>query len=127
VLDKIPILKTAFQDVSGAEVLRRLSAVPVSTWSYKAEGEGVRHMGPVAQDFAAAFYLGNDDKHITTIDEGGVALAAIQELYRENQELKAALAALQARVAGMASAHAHATRHGRSTTSKSGKRAQVIF
>lgn len=126
-LDKIPILKTAFQDVSGAEVLRRLSAVPVSTWSYKAEGEGVRHMGPVAQDFAAAFHLGNDDKHITTIDEGGVALAAIQELYRENQELKAALAALQARVAGMAPAHAHATTHGRRSTHNGVKQAKVPF
>src|SRR5579884_1922036 len=76
--------KTAFQDVSGAEVLRHLSAVPITTWSYKTEGETVRHMGPMAQDFAAAFQLGADDKHITTIDEGGVALAAIQELYRQN-------------------------------------------
>jgi len=33
----------------------------------------------MAQDFRAAFDLGEDDKHISTIDEGGVALAAVQE------------------------------------------------
>ena len=39
----------------------------------------------MAQDFYAAFGLGADDKHITTVDEGGVALAAIQGL---NQKLE---------------------------------------
>jgi len=58
----------------------------------------VRHIGPMAQDFAAAFRVGSDDTHITTVDESGVALAAIQQLYRENQELKAAVAALQRRL-----------------------------
>ena len=33
----------------------------------------------MAQDFRAAFGLGEDDKHISAIDEGGVALAAVQE------------------------------------------------
>jgi hypothetical protein len=40
----------------------------------------------MAQDFFSAFHLGSDDKHITTVDEGGVALAAIQGL---NQKLEA--------------------------------------
>jgi len=34
----------------------------------------------MAQDFYAAFGLGDDNKHIATIDESGVALAAIQGL-----------------------------------------------
>ncbi len=38
-------------------------------------------MGPMAQDFHAAFKIGEDDKHITTIDSEGVAVAAIQGLY----------------------------------------------
>jgi len=38
----------------------------------------------VAQDFQAAFKLSGDDKHIATVDEEGVALAAIQGL---NQKL----------------------------------------
>ena len=38
----------------------------------------------MAQDFYAAFGIGADDKHISAVDEGGVALAAIQGL---NQKL----------------------------------------
>ncbi|HEX4121942.1 MAG TPA: hypothetical protein VH619_15080 [Verrucomicrobiae bacterium] len=41
---------------------------------------------PMAQDFYAAFNLGQDNKHITTIDEGGVALAAIQGLDQKLNE-----------------------------------------
>jgi hypothetical protein len=64
-----------------------LARWPLSSWSYKAENPFVRHIGPTAQDFYAAFGLGPDNKHITTIDEGGVALAAIQGLYRQNLAL----------------------------------------
>jgi hypothetical protein len=48
----------------------------------------VRHIGPTAQDFYRAYVLGLDDKHIATIDEGGVALAGIQGLYRQNKALQ---------------------------------------
>jgi len=82
-------LKAHIRPVSGRDVLRRLSVIPITTWSYKTEGSGVRHIGPMAQDFRAAFGLGDDDKHITTIDEGGVALAAIQELYRQDLQKSA--------------------------------------
>ena len=34
----------------------------------------------MAQDFHSTFNIGTDDKHIAPIDEGGVALAAIQGL-----------------------------------------------
>ncbi len=43
-------------------------------------------MGPMAQDFHAAFGLGVSDKLIDTIDPDGVALAAIQGLNTELQE-----------------------------------------
>ena len=62
--------------------------MPITSWSYKAEKPSIRHIGPMAQDFYKAFGLGLDDKHITTIDEGGVALAAIQGLYQQNQALQ---------------------------------------
>jgi hypothetical protein len=111
-------LKTGFQAINSAAVLRDLSAMPISTWSYKSEGDTVRHLGPTAQDFAAAFHLGQDDKHITTLDESGVALAAIQELYRENQEvyrenqeLKQRLAVLEARISFRAAPTARSRRH----------------
>jgi hypothetical protein len=72
-------LKADFTAVDAQAVLAKVAQLPIDEWSYKAEA-GQRHLGPVAQDFYAAFGLGADDKHITTVDEGGVALAAIQGL-----------------------------------------------
>ena len=69
----------------------------------------------MAQDFYKAFGLGLDDKHITTIDEGGVALAAIQGLYRENQELKRKNAALSARLTRLESSVAALGKGGNSS------------
>ncbi len=48
----------------------------------------MRHVGPMAQDFYAAFRVGEDDRHITSIDEDGVALAAIKALHAENRDLR---------------------------------------
>jgi hypothetical protein len=62
-----------------------MTALPVTTWRYKTADPAQRHMGPMAQDFYAAFNVGLDDKSICTVDEGGVALAAIQGL---NQKLE---------------------------------------
>jgi hypothetical protein len=72
-------LKADFTAIDAQAVLAKVAQLPIEEWSYKAEA-GQRHLGPVAQDFYAAFGLGADDKHITTVDEGGVALAAIQGL-----------------------------------------------
>lgn len=63
-------------------ILQKLSKLPIWTWSYKAQDASVRHIGPTAQDFKNAFGLGRDDTHIGTLDADGVALAAIQELYK---------------------------------------------
>ncbi|MEI8291949.1 MAG: tail fiber domain-containing protein, partial [Verrucomicrobiota bacterium] len=111
--------KEQFQQVNPQAVLARVSALPMTTWSYKTE-PGVRHVGPMAQDFYAAFAVGPDDKHITTVDESGVALAAIQglnqkvedrsqnsevriqKLETENAELKQQLAGLKAMVEKLA-------------------------
>jgi trimeric autotransporter adhesin len=65
----------------------------------------VRHLGPVAQDFRAAFGLGSDDTSIGVVDASGVALASIQALYqmmlekdRQNQELNRKVGRLQAQL-----------------------------
>ena len=55
----------------------------------------IRHIGPMAQDFYAAFGVGEDDRHISTVDADGVALAAIQGLYQVVQDKDAAIASLQ--------------------------------
>jgi hypothetical protein len=95
--------------VDPEEVLRKVVAMPVSTWQWKTEPGAIRHMGPMAQDFHAAFGLGSSEKQIVTIDADGVALAAIQglnakleatvatvaEQARENAQLRADLAELR--------------------------------
>jgi len=106
-------LKQGFNAISPASILEQVAQLPISEWSYK-EDATTRHIGPTAQDFQAAFKIGTDDKHIAPLDEGGVALAAIQGLNRkfedgaavlraENQELKSALAELKAIVANLQS------------------------
>ena len=94
--------KTAFVAVDPLDVLARVLALPMATWSYRAQGAGIRHMGPMAQDFHAAFGLGESDTRIATIDADGVALAAIQGLHQKLEAERAALraenAALKARL-----------------------------
>ena len=76
--------KEDFAVVNPNAVLEKVSALPITEWKYKVDGDNLRHIGPMAQDFYAAFGLnGSDDKHIATVDESGVALAAIQGLNRK--------------------------------------------
>jgi hypothetical protein len=91
-------VKQDFTQVSSAQILDKVTRLPISEWSYK-EDAATRHVGPVAQDFFSIFNIGTDDKHIAPMDEGGVALAAIQGLNKklesENAELKARLEKLE--------------------------------
>jgi hypothetical protein len=64
------------------QILDKVAQLPISTWTYNDEPSGVRHLGPMAQDFHASFGLGNDDKTYHSVDAHGVALAAIQALER---------------------------------------------
>jgi hypothetical protein len=91
--------KESFQAVDCRDVLQRLAELPIATWNYKAQDSSVRHIGPVAQDFRAAFGVGADDTHISTVDADGVALAAIQGLHRLVEERDAEIAGLRQRLA----------------------------
>jgi Chaperone of endosialidase len=83
--------KENFQAVNAEEVLDRIAAMPISMWNYKTQDKTIRHLGPMAQDFHAAFHIGEDDKHIAIVDESGVALAAIQGLNEKMEEQTAQL------------------------------------
>jgi hypothetical protein len=89
--------KEHFQPVSPQEVLDRVAALPISRWTYKLS-PGIEHIGPMAQDFYAAFNVGPDDKHIATVDESGVALAAIQGLNQKLNEKDAEIQQLKQRL-----------------------------
>jgi len=66
-------------------------------WNYKSN-PSVQHIGPMAQDFYSAFGVGHDDKHISTVDADGIALAAIQGLYKQLQSLKKQYTELRSRL-----------------------------
>lgn len=69
------------------QVLERVAGMSISAWSYNEGDPGARHIGPMAQDFHEAFGTGDSDKCIPTVDANGVALAAIQALYRRVERL----------------------------------------
>ena len=94
-------LKENIAPIDPQAVLAQIVSVPVSTWNYKSGDPAVRHMGPMAQDFYAAFGLGKDERHISTIDADGVALAAIQGLHGRAQEQAARIEALEAQNAAL--------------------------
>ena len=100
-------VKANVSAVDGQALLARLAAIPVSTWNYKTQPDSVRHMGPMAQDFRAAFGLGEDDKHISTLDAEGVALAAIQALYQTVTQLKQDLGDKDQQIAELRARLAH--------------------
>jgi hypothetical protein len=94
--------KTGVSALDHREILRKISSLPVASWQYKHDPRR-RHMGPMAQDFHAAFSLGDDDRRIATIDTDGVALSALKglivELKKKNERSAAQakrLAALEA-------------------------------
>lgn len=100
-------LKHQFRDIDAEDVLARIARMPVTEWSYRAQEGGIRHLGPTAQDFHAAFGLGEDPLYIGSMDADGVALAAVraleartratnERLTRDNDELRARLARLEA-------------------------------
>jgi hypothetical protein len=78
-------LKENFETVNSRAVLEKVAALPISRWNFIGDAE-TPHIGPMAQDFHAAFGTGTDDKHIATVDADGVALAAIQGLNEKLEE-----------------------------------------
>lgn len=88
--------KEGLEPVDGGRVLDAVLGLPLTTWSYIGDPTGARHLGPMAQDFRAAFGLGRDEVSISTVDAAGVALAAIQELARRTDDLARALTTIEA-------------------------------
>jgi hypothetical protein len=91
-------MKADFADVDRQQVLQKLVEMPITTWRYKTDEE-IRHIGPMAQDFRAAFSLGADDKTIYPIDSIGISLVAIQALHQQVQAKDQQIAELQAQLA----------------------------
>lgn len=86
------------EPVNGFQILNQVADLPISTWRYHWEDPQVRHLGPMAQDWAAAFGLGRDDTRIALVDANGVALVSIQALYRLIGELRQEVTDLRGQV-----------------------------
>ena len=93
-------IKTNFRPVDPLTVLEKVTSLPITRWAYRST-ETEDHIGPVAQDFRAAFGLGAGDKGIATVDADGVALAAIQGLNQKLQEQSAQLKRKNAEISSL--------------------------
>jgi hypothetical protein len=102
--------KDNFKDLDTETVLQKVAKMQVTTWNYKSQPTTIRHIGPMAQDFYAAFGtegIGSDTT-INSSDIDGVNMAAIQALEKrtralqeENDQLRARLEAMDAKVAAI--------------------------
>jgi hypothetical protein len=95
-------VKENLERVDPQQVLERVAQIPLSTWNFIGQEDGIRHMGPMAQDLYAAFGLGDSERHINSLDADGVALAAVQGLYELSQEQAATIETLAAENSALA-------------------------
>ncbi|MFJ6569588.1 tail fiber domain-containing protein [Streptomyces sp. NPDC091292] len=84
------------EPVNGYQILESVAALPISTWRYLWEPEGMRHLGPMAQDWHATFDFHHPNTGvIPVVDSSGVALVCIQALNHRIDELTAEVARLR--------------------------------
>jgi hypothetical protein len=93
--------KEDFREVDRQELLERVAALRVRNYKMRDQDDGTRHIGPVAQEFAAAFGVGENNTSINMADADGVLLAAVQALYEQSRVQQAEIAALKAELARM--------------------------
>ncbi|BAY23320.1 hypothetical protein NIES2100_30840 [Calothrix sp. NIES-2100] len=88
-------VKEEVTEVDVHTILKGIADLPITSWKYKNQDETIRHIGPMAQDFAATFNVGESDRTINAVDANGVALAAIQALYQLMQQKDSQIQELQ--------------------------------
>lgn len=89
-------LKTDIEPVDSISVRSKLAALPIAKWRYKG-AEGF-HVGPMAEDFYAAFGLGLGGDTIAPKDLAGVALTVIKSQEAQLREQQKVIAELEARI-----------------------------
>lgn len=95
--------KSEITEVDYTNILERLMSLPISSWQYKKDATGSRHIGPISQDFFSKFEVGTDEEHISPLDVSGVALASIKALVLELRKSQKELLELKEKVAKLES------------------------
>lgn len=80
--------KEGIEPVSDDAILTAIRNLPVYEWSYK--GDRTRHVGPMAEDFHAAFGVGSGPDAIHYIDAIGALMASTKALASKVEALEAA-------------------------------------
>ena len=88
--------KENFRPIDGENLLSKIRSLPITEWNYRSSDPSIRYVGPVAQDFYAAFRLGGKDSlGINSICIDGVNMAAVQALEQRTAELREKTAELE--------------------------------
>jgi hypothetical protein len=90
--------KENFREIDGEALLQQLRKTPVSSWNYKQQGRVVRHVGPMAQDWAQTFKLNSDSTTINSGDIAGITLAGVQALDTRTTQTVDRVNALETRI-----------------------------
>ncbi len=98
--------KTAIESIAPREILSKLGSLPVHSWRYRHDPDRL-YIGPMSQDFHAAFGLGANDKTIATIDSDGVMFGAIQGLLEELEVRDEQIQALERRLGELEERFSH--------------------
>jgi regulator of replication initiation timing len=81
-------MKENFEPVDCELVLEKIKNLPITKWNYKKTDPTEKYIGPVSQDFYAAFHLnGTDSLGINSISMDGVNMAGIKALAKRTSEM----------------------------------------
>lgn len=94
-------IKENYVDVDNQLILNKISELPMTQWNYKSDVNKAKHIGPIAQDFYAIFGLGDDEKHVSTIDPAGIALVGVKALNEKIQDQQKQIEELRAEIRAM--------------------------
>lgn len=79
---------TDLDNTARADIIAGIRDLDVTTWRYDHEQRTIRHIGPMAQDFADTFGLGSDRLSIAVVDYLGVLTVTVQHLLARIAELE---------------------------------------
>ena len=91
--------KENFRVIDGEELLAKIRGLFVAEWNYKGTDPNVKYVGPMAEEFWAAFHLnGDDDQGINSVSIDGVNMAGVQALERRTGLMREQIASQKAQI-----------------------------